>query len=296
MTRNIKTVGIIGAGNMGAGIAVVCLANGYNVYISDASADALSRSKETIQDNLMRFYRKAGIVEDALEVMRKRMKGWSVDICNMAKCDLVIEAIKEKSEAKIALFKELDEICPPKTIFASNTSAIPIYWMGGFVSRGRARNIVGLHFMNPPAVHKRLELIKSMYTSKAAYAKVRAFAKSIGRDPIMEVGDTPGFVINYVLAPAINAAARLVERGEKPEDVNAVVAGVDASMPILDLADYIGLDIVLDILYVLQKSPDSWQQPSTLLSEMVRRGNLGRKTGEGFFRYDERGKKIEGGA
>lgn len=292
MKHNIRTVGIVGAGSMGAGIAVVCLANGYDVYISDTSANAISSAVMTLKRDLARLYNKGLFEDDPGEILKNNLKSCHLKLNGMANCDIVIEAIKERSGLKIALFKELDEICPPQTIFASNTSAVPIYWMGGFLSKRRAKNLVGLHFMNPPAVHKRLELIKSRYTSKATYAKVKAFAKSVGRDPIMEVQDRIGFVINYMLIPTINFAANLVEYGEKLEDVNALVLGVDASMPVLDLADYIGLDIVLDVLYVLQKSEDNWQKPSKLLTEMVYQGKLGRKTGEGFFKYDESGRKI----
>ncbi len=281
----IKNVAVIGGGTMGNGIAHVFAQNGYETTLIETEQGYLDRATATIKKNLERQAQKGKITADDVSATMGRLKP-SLDMNDARDADIVIEAVFENMHVKEEIFRKLDAICKPETILASNTSSLSITAIGADTKR--ADKVIGMHFMNPVPMMKLIEIIRGIATSDETYAIVKELSKAVGKTPV-EVSDFPGFVSNRVLMPMINEAIYCVMEGvATAEDIDTVMKlGMAHPMGPLALADFIGLDICLDILYVLYEGfSDSKYRPCPLLKKMVHAGFLGRKTGRGFFVYD----------
>lgn len=284
----IKRVMVVGAGQMGSGIAQVAAQAGLQVWLRDIEQRFVDRGLGVIEKNLARDVAKGRRSEEEKAAILGRITG-TTELAPAAGCDLVIEAIVENLDAKLALFKELDAICPEATLFASNTSSLPITQLAA-VTR-RPDRFIGMHFMNPVPVMKLVEVIRGIATSDETYAAIRNLAEAMGKTPV-EVNDFPGFVSNRVLMPMLNEAMFCVYEGiAGVEEVDTVMKlGMNHPMGPLTLADFIGLDTCLSIMNVLYEGfKDPKYRPCPLLVQMVQAGYLGRKSGRGFYIYDENG-------
>ncbi|MEM9557556.1 MAG: 3-hydroxybutyryl-CoA dehydrogenase [Acidobacteriota bacterium] len=280
----IRTVGVVGAGTMGHGIAQVAAAAGFETHLADIDAAALERAVSGIDHSLSRLVKKGKIDAEAKAATLGRITTTS-DLAALAACDLVVEAVVEKLEVKLAVLKQLDDACPPETILATNTSSISITKLAAGTSR--PDKVIGMHFMNPVPVMKLVEVIRGLATDQATYDAVDAASRAMGKVPV-EVHDAPGFVSNRVLMPMINEAIFCLYEGVgTAEAIDEVMKlGMAHPMGPLTLADLIGLDICLDILRVLQDGfGDPKYRPCPLLVQMVDAGRLGRKSGRGFYDY-----------
>ncbi len=280
----IERVGVIGAGTMGNGIAHVFARSGYRVTLCDLDQKFLDRGLETIGKNLDRELAKGKITAADKAAALKRIVP-VLGRAELANCDFVIEAATEKFEIKAEIFRDLDQICRPEIILASNTSSISITRLAA-VTR-RPAKIIGMHFFNPVPVMKLAEVIRGLATSQETFATVRDLALQLDKTPI-EVNDAPGFVSNRVLMPLLNEAMFAVMEGvATPEAVDEVFKlGMAHPMGPLTLADFIGLDVCLDIMRVLQDGlGDPKYRPCPLLIKMVDAGWLGKKSGRGFYKY-----------
>jgi len=281
---DIRKIGVIGAGTMGNGIAHVCARGGYDVLLCEVEQRFLDRGLETIRKNLEREAAKGKIPADAVSATLKRITG-VIGREHLAACDLVIEAATEKFEIKKEIFIDLDRIVRPDAILASNTSSISITKLAAIT--GRADRVIGMHFFNPVPMMKLVEVIRGMATSQQTYETVRDLAVKLDKTPV-EVNDAPGFVSNRVLMPLLNEAMYAVMEGvATPEAIDEVFKlGMAHPMGPLTLADFIGLDVCLDIMRVLQEGfGDPKYRPCPLLVRMVDAGWLGRKSGRGFYKY-----------
>lgn len=280
----IEQVGIVGGGTMGNGIAQVFAASGYKVKMRDVGQPQLERAMTTIQKSLGKFVEKGKMAAQDSEAALSRIET-TTELSDLAGCDLVIEAIFENFDAKAAAFKELDSLLGPTAILASNTSSIDITRLAAVT--GRPDRFIGMHFFNPVPLMSLVEVIRGMQTSDETYETIRSLAEKLGKTPV-EVRDYPGFVSNRVLMPMINEAIFALHEGvASKEDIDTVMKlGMNHPMGPLTLADFIGLDVCLDILHVLYDGfKDSKYRPCPLLVKMVQAGRLGRKTGEGFYKY-----------
>ena len=281
----IKKAGVIGAGTMGNGIAHVFAQNGIAVSLVDVDENALQRALKTIEKNLQRQAKKGVIAESEISAVLGRIST-GTDLQVFSEADFVIEAASENMQIKLDLFRKLDEIVPADRILASNTSSISITEIAA-VTR-RPEQVVGMHFFNPVPVMKLVEVIRGLATSDATYETVRQLSEELGKTPV-EVNDYPGFVSNRVLMPMINEAVFCVMEGvATPEAVDQVMKlGMAHPMGPLALADLIGLDVCLNIMTVLHEQlGDDKYRPCPLLRKMVAAGRLGRKSGQGFYSYD----------
>jgi len=287
MASNIDTIGVVGAGAMGAGVAQVAAVAGKRVILVDVSDDLLDRATARIAKRLARDVEKERLTDAEREAALKCIETVTdVKVC--AAAGLVVEAVVEDRTVKRDLLARLDEVCPAETILASNTSSISITDLAA--GTGRPDRFVGMHFMNPVPVMALVEVIRGLATSDATVAATTALAEDLGKTPVVVV-DSPGFVVNRVLIPMINEAAYVVSEGvASAEDVDTCMTlGCNQPIGPLALADLIGLDVVLAIMEVLHGNlGDSKYRPCPLLRRMVAAGRLGRKTGEGFFDYREK--------
>jgi len=278
---------VIGAGQMGGGIAQVgaAVAN-IPVLLNDISEEFINKGLKVIEGNLSRDVKKGRMDETRKEAILKNIIP-ALSLKEAKNVDLVVEAAIENMEIKGNLFKELDEVCPPHTILATNTSTLPITEIAAFTKR--PEKVIGMHFMNPVPVMQLVEVIRGLATSDETYEVIKAMSEKMGKTPVV-VNDSPGFVSNRVLMPMINEAIYCVYEGiGTPEAVDAVMKlGMNHPMGPLALADLIGLDTTLYVIEILYKGlGDSKYRPCPLLRKYVAAGWLGRKTGRGFYKYDK---------
>jgi 3-hydroxybutyryl-CoA dehydrogenase len=279
-----KRVGVLGAGTMGNGIAHVFSSAGFEVLLCDVNQRFLERGLETIRKNLDREVAKGKISSERADTAFKSIRG-TLDRKMLADCDFVIEAVTERFPLKQQVFQEIDLLLKPEAILASNTSSISITLLAAQTKR--PSKVIGMHFFNPVPVMKLVEVVRGMQTASEVCAQVKALAQHLGKTPV-EVNDAPGFVSNRVLMPLLNEAMfAMMEGVATPEAIDQVFQlGMAHPMGPLALADFIGLDVCLDIMRVLHDGMgDSKYRPCPLLIRMVDAGWLGRKSGRGFYTY-----------
>ncbi|MGA7613921.1 MAG: 3-hydroxybutyryl-CoA dehydrogenase [Thermoanaerobaculia bacterium] len=280
----MEKIAVIGAGTMGNGIAHTAAMSGFPVTLIDTSHDILERAFATISKNLQRGVDKGKMTAEEKEQILGRIDR-SITVDQVREADVVVEAIVENLDAKLNLFRDLDKLTAPETILASNTSSISITKLAAVTDR--PEKVIGMHFMNPVPVMTLIEVIRGIATSDETFARVRALSEKMNKTAI-EVNDYPGFVSNRVLMPMINEAIfALYEGVATAESIDGVMKlGMNHPMGPLTLADFIGLDVCLAILRVLENGfGDPKYRPCPLLVKMVDAGWLGRKSGRGFYQY-----------
>ena len=280
----IRSVGVVGSGQMGNGIAQVAACCGMEVTMVDIKQEFLERGTSAISTSLERLVSKQRMSQQEAESAFARVST-SVELESLSECDLVVEAIPEIPELKFSTFSKLDSICNPKTILASNTSSISIDEIASHTNR--AERVIGMHFMNPVPIMKLVEIINGSETSEEVTCDVVAASEDMGKIPL-SCRDSPGFVSNRILMPMINESILTLEEGvAEPEAIDGIMKlGMNHPIGPLALADLIGLDTVLHIMHVLQKGMSSDKYaPADLLVRMVEEGKLGRKSGTGFYQY-----------
>ncbi|MEN8120823.1 MAG: 3-hydroxybutyryl-CoA dehydrogenase [Bacteroidota bacterium] len=288
----MKNIAVIGSGTMGNGIAHVFAQNGYKVALIDIKQDALTRALGTITKNLDRLIKKERISEADKDATLANITNYTAISKGVADADLVIEAATENPDIKFEIFKELDEACKPECILASNTSSISITKIAA--QTNRPDKVIGMHFMNPVPIMKLIEIIRGYKTSNEVTNAIMETSKSLGKVPV-EVNDYPGFVANRILMPMINEAIITLNEGiAGVEEIDTVMKlGMAHPMGPLQLADFIGLDVCLSIMEVLYEGlGNDKYAPSPLLVNMVSAGNLGVKSGEGFYSWGHGTKEL----
>lgn len=281
---DIKTFGVIGAGQMGNGIAQVAAVSGFEVIMNDIKTEFVDKGFASIKKNLKRSVDKGRMTDEEMNAVLQRIRT-SVDIKDMGAVDFVVEAATENETIKFQIFKDLDKICEPHVILATNTSSIPIGRIASHTSR--PDKIIGMHFMNPVPVMKLIEIIRGLRTTDDTFKTTWNLAVKLGKTPA-EANDYPGFIINRILMPMINEAVYCLYHGVgSREDIDVVMKlGANHPMGPLALADLIGLDTCLAIMDTLFDGfKDSKYRPCPLLKRYVEAGWLGKKTGRGFYEY-----------
>ena len=282
--ERIRTVGVVGAGQMGSGIAQVMAQAGYQVVLQDIGEAFLESGLNRIRESLDRLMAKGRVKADQAAEILDRIRT-TVDMSPLGKADLVIEAATENGKVKEEIFRKLDALAPPGVILATNTSSISITKIASATSR--PDKVIGMHFMNPVPVMELVEIIRGLSTSEETFRCVEGLARAVGKTPV-EAADYPGFIANRILMPMINEAIYALMEGVGTAEAIDTVMKLGANHPMgpLTLADFIGLDVVLSILEVLYEGfGDPKYRPCPLLRKMVAAGHLGRKSGRGFYEY-----------
>lgn len=280
----IKTVGVVGAGTMGNGIAQVFAQNSFKVILADQKIKFAEHGLAKIKESLAKFVEKGNLSSQDMDKILASIT-LSGTLKELACADFIIEAVNENWSVKETVWRQLDSICSLHIIFASNTSSIPITKLAAVTNR--AAKFVGMHFMNPVPLMKLVEIIRGYHTQDSVVKSVTELAKALGKTPV-EANDFPGFISNRILIPMINEAIFALQEGVgSKESIDTVMKlGMNHPMGPLELADFIGLDICLEILNVLYEGfKDPKYRPAPLLVQMVQAGILGKKTGQGFYEY-----------
>lgn len=281
---NMKKISIIGAGTMGTDIAQIFALKGFEVVIRDITDEIINKASARMEKAFSRSVAKGRLSEEDKQQAIARIS-FTTDLAMSADADLVIEAIIENVKIKTDLYKTLDSICKPETIFATNTSSLSIAELSGAVNR--KDKFIGMHFFNPVPVMKLIEVIRSLFTSDETFKAIYDLSVSVGKEPV-EVKDGPGFIVNKILIPMINEAISVLHDGiASASDIDkAMQMGANHPMGPLALSDLVGNDVVLHIMNRLhEETGDPKYRPCILLKNMVRGGLLGKKTGEGFYKY-----------
>ncbi|HKN82372.1 MAG TPA: 3-hydroxyacyl-CoA dehydrogenase family protein [Pyrinomonadaceae bacterium] len=282
----IRKVGVLGCGLMGSGIAQVAASAGYETVVREVSEDLIARGFGGIEKSLAKFAEKGTITADEQREIRGRLSG-TTSFAELADCDIIIEAIIENLEEKRSTYRQLDEICKPETIFASNTSSLSITEMMTATSPERQRRFIGMHFFNPVPIMKLVEVVKTILTDEDVYEQVVEFGKSLGKAPV-RAGDKTGFIVNRLLVPYMLDAIRALEEGVGSiVDIdNAMKLGCGYPMGPFTLGDFVGLDTTYYIAEIMfNEFREKRFAPPPLLKRMVLAGLYGRKSGRGFYDY-----------
>ncbi len=281
---DIERIAVVGAGTMGHGIAQVCATTGYEVTLIDIDSDQLERALASIKRSVEKLHSKGRLTDDQLEAALENITT-STKLQAAAEADFAVEAVVENADVKRKIFQQLDELTRPDVILASNTSSISLTELGA--ATDRPDQVIGMHFMNPVPLMKLVEVIRGLDTSEHTTQTTVALAEALGKTPV-EAEDYPGFISNRILCPMLNEAAyALMEGVGTREAIDTVMKlGMNHPMGPLELADLIGLDILLNVMEVLHAGlGDDKYRPCPLLRRMVAAGHLGRKTGRGFYEY-----------
>lgn len=281
---DIKKIAVLGAGQMGNGITQVAACAGYDVTMIDIKQEFVDRGIAAIEKSLAKLVSKERMTQQESDAARERIS-LSIDRSDCADCDLVVEAVPEILDLKVSIFQELDEVCKPETILASNTSSISISTIAE--STNRPDKVIGMHFMNPVPIMKLVEIINGKDTSEQTNSAVLQASEKMGKIPL-SCNDSPGFVSNRILCPMLNEAILTYQEGvAQPEAIDGIMKlGMNHPIGPLALTDLIGLDTVLHIMNVLHDGMgEDKYAPAPLLIQMVEEGKLGRKSGQGFYTY-----------
>jgi 3-hydroxybutyryl-CoA dehydrogenase len=287
---SIERVGVAGFGAMGSGIAQVCAQAGFAVTVREIDQAAIDRGWRSVDGSLARIVKAGRLTEDDAKAARARIRP-TTSLADLGESDLIIEAVLELPDVKRKVFEELDRVCPPATIFTSNTSSLPIVDMAAVTKR--PDRFAGLHFFNPAPVMALVEIVRAITTSEETVNTLRAFVQKLGKTPVVSK-DVPGFIVNRLMVPYLLGAIRVLEQGvATPEEIDtAVKLGLRHPMGPFELLDYTGLDINLHVANVFfDEFKDPTMAPPPLLKRMVAAGHLGKKSGKGFYEYDEKGER-----
>jgi 3-hydroxybutyryl-CoA dehydrogenase len=282
----IKRIGVVGAGQMGSGIAEVVVASGFHVLMRDISHEALGKGRMRIDSDLERRVEKGRLPAEEKKAILERLST-TTSLDDFKECDFVIEAAIENVPLKWEIFRKLDEVTRPEVILASNTSSISITRIASATKR--PDRVVGLHFFNPAPIMKLIEIVRGLVTSDDTFRIAKELSLKLGKTPI-EASDFPGFVSSRLLFSLMNEAIYALYEGlGKAEDIDAIMKmGANHPMGPLELADYVGLDTTLSVMSVLQEAFGDKYRPCPLLAKYVEAGYLGKKTGKGFYTYGEK--------
>ena len=287
MTRNvdsIERVGVVGAGTMGSGIAQVAATSGYDVLMRDIEQGYVDRGFESIADSLERLVENGTLTQSAADAATDRIVG-TTELSDLGECDLIVEAAIENIDVKRGIFEELDDIAPPEAVLATNTSTLSITTIAA--ATDRPESVVGLHFMNPVPIMTGTEIVRGEKTDAEVVELAHEFAETLGKET-WESDDKPGFVTNRILMPWLNEGIRAYDEGvATKEDIDrGMTLGTNVPMGPLELADHIGLDICLHASETLFEELGDRYKPAYLLKRKVEAGDLGKKTGQGFYNYE----------